>query len=830
MKSIKSIIFLSAALCLAACAPEEKIGIGDNPKETGVEDVIGEGVYFAALTQEQKAMVLDPADETTVEFAVYRKTEDHILGVPLEIIATANEEPVEGIFEVSDILFGVGQTETTVRVSFPNAEIGTTYNCTIQCTDPAYAGQYGDQPLGLTFSVIRERWVSLGTGIWTESGEAYFNNFSEEVEILQNEMTPTLFRARMKWLDEKGETYAVYSGDNDEYFEFRVLTPGETFRDVKITRDDIVAFSSFNTGYINTNYPGDPVYYLHPSSFTNLRSEDAWAESHVFQWQDNGLPAGVAFAPYCYLFGAGGGWNFTEVPNAITLSFPGAKLVDYSLEIEALGVASKGQLPVAFYLGEDIVKCKYAAYEGVEEDVNAKVKEIIADADAAFVEQSDTLGLSFEKTGVYTLVAVGLDAEGVAQAAASTVVSYSAAEGEMPVVVSCGIGSAEKYAPKGISTDNSVEFYIYGSDIDDVKVGAFSKADIVSNQSGCINKLMNSVSLSDDALAEVNGDGLVSVLTKLLPGTEYYLLVYASNGYEESLIMSETSQFTTGDPLPIYQNFSTKDVDWSLAIADENELFSKKWNLYATDLFGKLGMREYIGKAVFSDSETPDEDDTYDDGTPYTDYYVNVTGFAGPYATKYKFSDKLEAILEDGLLLVSSKGTVVDDENMIVYSLTEEGSAYKANYALYGIPVADGYYAFVSNPGYTDQGVEMRGLGYYNNGFYAGYIDYLLIDAAKDDNGMAPKAAAAKVSAFNDALKIASANWLQTPRERVRYALEQSVQQPKLYGSVSSIRGTRSCEKASFSVSEMPSFSKSGSRKLKTNLNVLSSFGDTLAK
>lgn len=843
MKSIKSIIFLSAALCLAACAPEEKIGIGDNPKETGVEDVIGEGVYFAALTQEQKAMVLDPADETTVEFAVYRKTEDHILGVPLEIIATANGEPVEGIFEVSDILFGVGQTETTVRVSFPNAEIGTTYSCTIQCTDPTYAGQYGDQPLGLTFSVIRERWVSLGTGIWTESGEAYFNNFSEEVEILQNEMTPTLFRARMKWLDEKGETYAVYSGDNDEYFEFRVLTPGETFRDVKITRDDIVAFSSFNTGYIDTNYPGDPVYYLHPSSFTNLRSEDAWAESHVFQWQDNGLPAGVAFAPYCYLFGAGGGWNFTEVPNAITLSFPGAKLVDYSLEIEALGVASKGQLPVAFYLGEDIVKCKYAAYEGVEEDVNAKVKEIIADADAAFVEQSDTLGLSFEKTGVYTLVAVGLDAEGVAQAAASTVVSYSAAEGEMPVVLSCGIGSAEKYAPKGISTDNSVEFFLYGSELVDVKVIACSKADIASNQQGCIKSVLAAKSLSPEALAAVNGDGYVGVISGLLPGTEYYILAYGSNGFEEGVFLSSSSQFTTGDPLPVYLNYTSADLQSDLLTSDPADLYGK-YNFYGVNGSNKSGLREYLSKATIEDSGIPSASDSLG-----VYYYPAVKGMLAGYDKMLGFEDKIVFEHDGGLLWQQSieLGEGQFKGNTYYFkacALDSDGYFYGTQtYAFVGIPVAEGYIAFVPNPtfvsNYNVTFTGMQLIGFAEDTYTTAalgvdtYENMLLVREDVDNNGLAPKAKTAAlnnmVKPYTEALRNLPMNYVQTDKQRVLSAIE-SVRENYACGSIAPIRGTRSCEKASFSVSEMPSFSKSGSRKLKTNVNVLSSFGDTLAK
>lgn len=799
MKSYKSLILLSAALCLAACTAEEKIGIGDKPGDAGSEEVVNEGVYFATLTPEQKTVILDPADETVLEFTAYRTAEEKAIDVPVEVKLTADGTEIENtIFEVAKPHFDEGQTETTFKVSFPNSEIGVTYACSIECSDPAFVGTYGDRPTGLSFTVSRVKW-ELVKG---PNGEEY-GSWKDDI-ISSMFGLPNLYAVNDKIQiyersDKKGyyripDVYNAYMIDKltgwGEADCEENCTPG-TYAYVDATKPDKVFLEYCTTG-VTLGDDGEIEYCSYVEPY--FKGGDAFGtlENGVIRFPVKGILIN---------FTVSGGWYYGNQSGLTTIVLPGYKDNDYSLSIEATELSYQGKLPVDFTLGADIATCKYAAYEGVEKDLPGKASEIFKDTNAQSVTESGTVEFSFDKTGKYTIIAIGLDKDGALQSdPVSIVVNYVAADDSVPVVLTCGIGSAEKYAPKGISTDNSVEFFLYGSELVDVKVIACSKADIASNQQGCIQKLLKSKSLSAEQIAEVNGDGLVSVISKLLPGTEYYILAYGSNGFEEDVFLSSSSQFTTGDPLPVYQNYTSNDADYSFEIANEQVLYDTKWNLYATDLFGKLGMREYIGNAVFTDSDTPDEDLADATQTPvynYKDEYVYVSGFAGPYAKKGGFDDRIEAVLEDGLLVVSTQKNTVADADMLVHSLTAEGKAYSVAFGLFGIPVADGYYAFVSNPGYTNQGVEMAGLGYYKGGFYAGYIDYLLVDASKDDNGLAPKASA-KIAAVNDALKIASANWLQTPKQRIKYALSQAEKQPKSYDSIAPIRGTRSCEKASF--------------------------------
>lgn len=785
------------AISFAATACEDEHEYTQGP----AEDPDCYGVYFPA--QEVSNIILDPADEQAFTLTVSRNNTDGNIVVPVEV------EDKDGVFTIPEIAFEDGQSSTEVKVTF-NAEVGQKYSGSISITDNKYASIYNSESVIIEFSVTREKWNVLeGKGVWTESGDAYFNNFSEEVEIQQNDNNKNLFRVKMKDGD-----WAVYTDDNDEWFEFRILKPGETFADVKVTMSDLVAFSTFNTGYISSNYPGDPVHYLFPASFTSLRNESAWAYNRVLQYQDNGLPAGVAFAPYCYLFGAGGGWNFTTVDKAITLIFPGAKLVDYSLEMAA-GFADEGEIPVNFIFGADVAKAKYAAYEGELNAVQlaAKAESIIdgSETAAAEITEGGVVKLSFDATGVYTVVAVSYDAEGNAQQSASTSFGYVAADDTVPVVVSCGMEATGKYEPKGYTSENSLEFYIYGKELADVKVGVFDHAKFASNQSGCIQAVLSGKSLDAESLAAINADGYVDIFTKLTPGTQYHMIVIASNGYEQKAIAASAT--TTGDPLPVYMNYSLNDYAPSFGATTENDLMGKSWNLYATDLFGKLGMREYIGKAEFTDSETPDEEIT-DDGDPYTDYYMYVGGFGGPYALdeEYGFDDKIEAVLEDGLIILPTAPATVADPDMLVYGLTADGSAYKVAYSLYGIPVADGYYAFVSNPGYTSQGVEMAGLGYYNGGFYAGYTDYLLVDPDKDENGLAPAQAAANLQRIKDAIKIAGSSVL-TPESRDRSFREalKNLTPANLAGNKAGIKGSREGRSAAFTATPAKKVSKNDS-------------------
>lgn len=730
----------------------------------GEEDPNCYGVYFPA--QSVSDIVLDPADEQALTISVSRDKPEGSITVPIKLT-----ESKEGIFNVPAVTFEDGQSTTEIKITF-NGEVGVKYTGNIRVEDPAYAYVYGSKAIGIDFSITREKWNEIGWGTWFENGDNGYFGFEvpEPVLIEENDNTPSIFRVRLKYdannlpAERDGFGWYVYTEGSDEFFTFKTLAPGDQVIDTEITKDNLIFFNTFGSGYINSNY-GAEVKFYHPGSFTNYSDESYWLHNRVLQWQNDSIPAGVAIAPYYYMSGIGG-WNMSQDDDVITLMFPGGKLTDYSLSIEA-GLSEDGVLPVDFVFGADVDRVKYAAYAGElnATQISTMSTRIIDDREPLVKElsQGGVVNVSFDSTGVYTIVGVSYAPDSTAQATASVSFGYLAEGDANPVVVNCGLETTGKYAAMGYTTENSLEYYVYGKDLDDVKVGIFNHLDFVGNSNGCVASVLQSKSIDAASLAKANSNGFSDVFTKLSPGTTYDLIVVASNGFEQKIISAEAT--TEGDPLPVYMSYSLNDYDPSFGFGVESELFSGDWNLYATDLFGKLGMREYIGKAVFTDSETPDEEIT-DDGDPYTDYYMYASGFAGPRSKNFGGDDRVEAILEDGLIIIPTEAATVADPDMSVYGLTAEGKAYGVSYALFGIPVADGYYAFVSNPGYVNQGVTMAGLGYYKGGFYAGYIDYLLVDSSKDDNGLAPAQAAAGIKALGNALRLGN-NLVETAEGRM---------------------------------------------------------------
>lgn len=755
-------IMAAAAISFAATACDD-----DNEYMKGAEeDPDCFGVYFPA--QDVSNIVLDPAEEQAFTLTVSRNNSDGNIVVPVQVVDE------EGIFSIPEIAFEDGQSSTDVKISF-NAEIGKKYSGSIRITDGKYASIYNSEAVAIDFAVTREKWNVVGWGTWFENGDNGYFGFStpEPVLIEQNDNTPAIFRVQLRYdenniPEERGENFGwyVYSAESDQYFEFKVLKPGDVVYkglegyETKVTEEDLVFYNDFNSGCENSNYPGTPINFCFPGGFKSLNDQSNWLHNRVLQYQENGLPAGVAIAPYYYMDGVGG-WNMTQNDDVITILFPGAVLTDYSLAISA-GFAEEGEIPVNFSFGADVAKAKYAAYEGELNAVQIAARaQAIAEGSeesAEEITEGGVVNFSFEATGVYTVVAVSYDDAGNVQQTASVSFGYVAADDTVPVVVNCGLAVTSKYEPKGYSSDNSLEFYVNGKELVDVKIGVFNHASFASDPDACLEAVKESESLDADALAAINADGYVDLFTKLTPGTQFHMVVVASNGYEQKAITATAT--TTGDPLPVYMNYTTADFKQEFLPASKEDIIGK-WNLYAVDMFGDLGMREYIGQAEFTANDTPDEDLETEDGTPYKREYMNVSGFSGPAAAYYGFDDSFVAVLEDQLIYLPEENNTLDEE-MSVYVLTADGGAYNAPEGLMGFPVADGYYAFVSS--YTNPFV---GLGYYAGGFYAAYSDYLLVDPEKDDNGLAPAQAAANLHRVKDAFKIAGSGVL-TPENRIR--------------------------------------------------------------
>lgn len=794
MKLNKILFSLFAAFSFLAvsCQVEEQVYVPGEPELEGCY-----GVYFP--TQEAAgAHTMDPSETPAVEFVVKRLTEDGDITVPVEV--TVSEE---GIFNVPELKFVDGQTEANLLVTFPNAAAGTEYSLTLEITDPEYALVYGANPTFLNYSVTIERYDLMGTATYREDIlTALFSvpNQEWQCEVYTKETTPGIYYLKNLYtslcpFNEPGDYV-----EEDVYFTVNASDPGKVY------------------------VPAQPLGWDWGYGMAWAASLCQEAGFNVATGAYGSLVNGVITFPVQGLLFAmedyqDMGFYYANKNGLARIILPGAILTDYTIALEA-GYASQGTQPVAFTFGADVQTIKYAAFEGPlsKGDLEAKVAEIAEDENAQVVAKpaadaegnvpAAVVGFSFETTGEYTIVAVGCDSEGTAQSSTSLVISYVAANDEVPVIVTAGLGAADKYVPQGFSPETAIEYYVYGQDLVDVKIGMFTAADFISNQQGCVSALMSVASEPAEVLEKINTDVFVDVMGGLTPGTEYYLLVWASNGYEQKIIA--TAPWTTaGDPLPVYAPYSIADINGELLPATSEGYFGT-YNYYATDFFGENPLRSYLGQITIADS--PYEDLPADESGLVTEY-VKLSGMFQAEAEYYGFDDTMDFEYYGGVLYQlpnyfpqTANGGYYP---AVMYLTADEGLYGHGNsYTMLGGFVKEGYIAFVDATGsYGFNGWFLRAFSdeacASAVGNMACYQDVLLVDPAVDDNGLAP--AAARMSkqdlqnlSFNIETEI---NYVETERGRIHSAIDRA-NAIKTVGQAAGVQGEYVAQPAAFSAVE----------------------------
>ena len=293
------------------------------------------------------------------------------------------------------------------------------------------------------------------------------------------------------------------------------------------------------------------------------------AEANATGQTDGSYPAGYYdgnggffFNIYFYIPGMGG-WS-PDGYGTVAIA-DGFSRVDYSLDME-LDYVQEGVLPVYFSAGVDVATIKVAGYEGEltatqianKADAIAAGEEpnavSVSTEDFQLDEEENVLigatGLTFEKSGTYTVVAVAFDATGKAQGSTSAVHSYVSGEDAEEYAVDFSVGAeATPSRFEGYDAKTSFAFYIVGKDVTEAHVGIIEAAkydaDVETYQAAV--KSNSNLALSEAAIAAVNGEGgYYDIASGLDPSTEYVVIVWANNGNEEAF---KTARFTT-DGLP----------------------------------------------------------------------------------------------------------------------------------------------------------------------------------------------------------------------------------------------------------------------------------------
>ena len=554
MKLLNKILYGLMAVpffAFASCDNEEEY----KPGEPDVDGCYG--VYFPS--QEIKTNY-EPTEALEFTVTAARKVEKGAISVPLEIIG--NEK---GYFELpSTIDFADGEAETSITVKFSKAPVGEQLSLSLQITDPQYVSKYSSFDASVSASVIIEKWNSLGKGKIRDDCFTTFyktGNPEWEVEILENDSQKGFYRL----VDPYGDSFpyseeGTYDKSKTYYFELHAEDPNGVYIPVE---------------YIGRDW-GEGMMMI--GSIAGLKiSQGATLDSQKSAGNTGTLEKGIITFPKNTLaFGEAnynnGGLYAANKDGMFRICLPGAVPVDYALSA-TFGYSSEGSLPIAFKMGADIASVKYAIYQGklADADIKTNVTAIAGNKEpkAKVVGETGVESVTLAKTDVYTLVAVGFDSKGEAQASVASSFNYVAKEDseKYAVVVNAGLELTNRFEGAGATKVNSISFYVYGSKLTDVKMGLYDKATVDKyGMDAVYGDVLASASLKDEVLEKINNGGYSDVFTKLSPLTEYVLVVWATNGYQEKFVAKSLA--TEGLP---FEKLGTATYNYSVVLPGESD-------------------------------------------------------------------------------------------------------------------------------------------------------------------------------------------------------------------------------------------------------------------
>lgn len=550
MKKIYSILLTiaAAAFMVVSCQEEQAY-------EPGPQDMEGcYGVYFPAQ-EATGAHTYDPTMPTVQEFTVARKVSDDAIDVPYEI-----NDP-KGIFKCGPIHFDAGQTETTFEVEFPDAEMGVEYPLTIVITDNQYASFYGDCAIAFDFSAFRVEWkyflnpagekakLTFYETFWDEVHTGYIKYYEVDgVRTCITESDPTADGAYGFW--------GTGEKEGDGEFSFTWYTnvkcygaDGETtYQAIHVPEQKI---------WYHTSYLADVNFYDWYGYFTIVNPQAAlagmdfptfcskYSGSYPCSYYD-GNGGFYFFAAYYYMIGIGG-WGIEDYdPYCIADGFT---RTDYSIEAET-DYTVDGEVPVYFTTGVDAAAIKYVALDG--ELTATQVANVVAAITDGSQEGLETItefeydeeenvnyasvALSFEKSGYYTVVAMTFDAADAPKESTSVVVNYISPEDEEACAVDVHIGVEAVPARYEADPYTTMAYYVVGKNLTDVHMSIVPSSKLTQATLNAI-KYDSSYAVDEETLAQINAQGgIYDYATGLSANTQYYLVVWATNGNLDTLI------------------------------------------------------------------------------------------------------------------------------------------------------------------------------------------------------------------------------------------------------------------------------------------------------
>ncbi|MBQ9892585.1 MAG: hypothetical protein IJM35_05455 [Bacteroidales bacterium] len=699
MKKVKYLLYTLIALLpvVSGCRNKEEY----TPGEKDLENCYG--VYFESM--ESTHFVLAPEEPARITFNVLRDLErgDEAIEVP----AVLKTNDVE-VLSLGLIKFEKAEEKTTVDVFFPKAEIGKTYNGSIVIEDPQYALTYGTTRSSVSFDVIRVKWNELGEGWWRDDLIGPFSDKPTcipeyKVQVAERDDLPGYFRvSNVYYLDFLVAFYEnAYSAEElAGYIASGDLSIGnpDIFIDatdpenVKIEPQEI-GFQYYSNGVFSIGGPW--------GEYGEAGTYDE--ETGIIEWPVEGIMVGFGASPFDY-------GNTSGKTRLVLPEHERPLEMDYSLKILNGYSDAEGVMQMMVTMGEDVESAKYAIYEGTipGDELDAAYANFDKDP-AAKVTDGSVMDITLDKTGPYTAIAKGYVGEDIVAKTYAYFNYVAAGDNTKHVKLNAGLIVSDKYLTEGNTSENSMEYYISGTDITEVYAEMFKTEDYDANPDECVDYLLYETEPFASAdLKKINSGVLSGVIEDLDPGTEYTFLVYASNSYSDTVAVCQS--ITGGEPDPLVAKYTSADL---AQYVSKDEFFATDWRYLAciTDDEGAfMKKRTEIGSVKFSE----EEDELDDDGSVATDV-IKATGFTAPWAAKFGFNDTMYWEYYRGLIynLANTLGTGAVPYYFAMESLFSMGG--RSTFGLmdsmiYGAYVNEGLIAFVDSGAYASYGAAGEGL------------------------------------------------------------------------------------------------------------------------
>lgn len=707
MKYLKYILMAAVSLTFAACQEE--------PYSQGEPDsLFCQGLFFP---QEQaEDFVLDPEDANVLTFTVEREVEDGEAEVPYELISSE-----EGFFELEEdfLFFDDGQKKAKFKVYFSeDYELGEKYECTIKVTDPEYVSKYALSSSELSFSVTVVKWerVTKGgvdVGLWRDDFFTSFANqlgaplaqpyLEKEVAVYERADLPGFYKVdEIYTSDYLSQMYAGDDSFTDELEEYcpaasiliNATNPSKVYIDAQFAFYD--PFMNYGAAYICSD-----VQEVFTSGYSN---QYGTLKNGVIEFKHkNSLVIYLPSAGTAYANNAG----------KTRLVLPGYRGYDYSVAVTN-SPSENGVMPLHFVLGDDVAEVRYQVFDGHLSDVEmvSKLENLQgATVGVKKVTESGTYDFSTSKTGFYTLIACSYDAAGNYQEYDFVKFGYDTAKDPKDVDINLGLIVSDKHGATGRTAENSMEFYVYGSEIKEAKVALYKKIHYEDFREAIDAEFKYYISALDRyQLDSLNKVGYTGVVDGLTPGTEYILVAYADNGYHSGFF---TATATTEGVFDLMDaEFTFYDLPARLQ-TDTHDDYFKTWDVWSLDPFTatKWG-RTKRGTATFKDKKDVMYDSegnvtTVPGNADYIMDYISLEGMH-PNLAKKGLKDAIDFEYYEGFIYsmmtqvpeMTVEGQKVYPTNAYLYFTNTGLSPYLENGAMIGgfITEEKDVIALVGNP------------------------------------------------------------------------------------------------------------------------------------